>query len=114
LNDKNILARSHAGMRLIALATLYNQGDFPRIRAYLREHYTPEALEVSSPALRLAEMREQMRTLGKVKVRQVVAHDKHHVVVLLETQSSGLLLEDISVEVDYPHRVIAHTRQQVG
>jgi hypothetical protein len=113
LNDKDILARSHAGVRLIALATLYNKGDFTRIRAYIRDHYTAAALEVSPLALRLAEMREQFRNEGKVRVRQLVAHDKHHVVVLLETQNGGMLLEDLVVEEEYPHKISSHTRQSV-
>ncbi len=113
MSDKDILARSHAGMRLIALATLYNKGDFQRIRAYMKAHYTPGALDVIPIALRLAEMREQFRGEGKVRVHQLVAHDKHHVVVLLETQNGGMLLEDLVVEEDYPHLISAHTRQTV-
>lgn len=113
MSDKDILARSHAGVRLIALATFYNKGDFQRIRAYMKEHYTVAALDVSPIALRLAEMREQFRNEGKVKVRQLVAHDKYHVVVLLETQHGGLLLEDLVVEQEYPHKISGHTRQAV-
>lgn len=113
MSDKDILARSHAGVRLIALATFYNKGDFQRIRAYMKEHYTEEALEASPVALRLAEMREQFRNEGKVRVRQLVAHDKHHVVVLLETQNGGMLLEDLVVEEDYPHKISSHTRQSL-
>jgi hypothetical protein len=113
LNDRDILARSHAGVRLIALATLYNKGDFRRLRAYMKDHYTAGALEASPIALRLAEMREQFRNDGKVRVRQLVAHDKYHVVVLLETQNDGMLLEDVVVEEEYPHKISAHTRQSV-
>jgi uncharacterized protein YjaZ len=46
-------------------------------------------------------------------VRQLVAHDKHHVVVLLETQHGGMLLEDLMVEEGYPHKISSHTRQSV-
>lgn len=113
MSDKDILARSHAGVRLIALATLYNKGDFQRIRAYMKDHYTDGALATSPIALRLAEMREQFRNEGKVRVRQLVAHDKHHVVVLLETQHGGMLLEDLMVEEGYPHKISSHNRQSV-
>jgi hypothetical protein len=113
VDDKDILARSHAGIRLIALATLYNKGDFTRVRAYLKENFAPEALEQSPVALRLAEMREQYRETGKVRVQQVLTYDKHHVVVLLATQNSGMILEDLRVEEPYPHRIVSHQRQTV-
>ena len=113
MNDKDVLARSHAGIRLIVLATLYNQGDFTRIRAYLREHFLPLALEQEPVALRIANLREQFRAQGKVRVKQVVAYDKHHVVVLLATQNGGTILEDLTVQEEYPHKISAHTRQMV-
>jgi hypothetical protein len=113
LNDKDALARSHAGIRLIALATFYNKGDFTRIRAYMREHFLPAVLDAEPIALRIANLREQHRTQGKVRVKQVIAYDKHHVVVLLATEQGGAILEDLTVEEDYPHKISAHTRQLV-
>jgi len=105
--------RSNAGMRLIALATIYNKGDFARLRAYMKEHFTVSALETVPVALRLAELRDQFRTAGKVRVRQVVTYDKHRVVAILSSEHGGNFIEDIAVEEDYPHKVSAHSRQML-
>ncbi|MDX2138966.1 MAG: hypothetical protein SF123_12820 [Chloroflexota bacterium] len=113
MSDQDVLMRSNAGMRLIALATIYNKGDFTRLRAYMKEHFTPSALETAPIALRLAELREQFRTTGKVRVRQVVTHDKHRVVAILSGEHGGNFIEDIAVEEEYPHKVSAHSRQQL-
>lgn len=114
MSDKDILARSHAGIRLIALATLFNTGDFDRIRSYISEHFNDVALQVETPESRVEEMRDHFALAGKVRVHQVIAYDKYHVVVMLESQSGHLLLEDLEVEEDYPHKVSSHLRQLVS
>ncbi|MCC6616715.1 MAG: hypothetical protein IT320_24790 [Anaerolineae bacterium] len=111
--DKSLLVQSHAGVRLIALATLFNKGDFERLSAYISEHFNEAALAVEDAESRLEDMREQFEQAGKVRVRQLLAYDKHHVVVMHDTQAGMMVLEDLQVEEDYPHKISAHTRQVV-
>ncbi|MBE0688644.1 MAG: hypothetical protein IH587_00805 [Anaerolineae bacterium] len=111
--DKAMLVQSHAGVRLIALATLYNKGDFERLGAYISEHFNEAALAVEAAELRLDDLRGQFEQAGKVRVRQLLAYDKYHVVVMHDTQAGVMVLEDLQVEEDYPHKISAHTRQVV-
>src|SRR5690242_7659375 len=48
-----LLVPSNAGMRLIAQLSIFNKGDFNRLRDYISENYAPEALEFASAKARL-------------------------------------------------------------
>ena len=100
-------------MRLIALSTLYNKADFERLHAYIDEHFTANALAVEATAVRLQSLRDQFEGGGKVRVQQVIAYDPHQVIVMLASERGVLILEDLQVEADYPHKIKAHTRQIV-
>ncbi len=109
------LARSHAGMRLIAQMTFYNKGDFERLRTFIEESYTPGALEVMSAKDRLLDLKMTSRVAGKLRVRQVVATDKHRVMVMLQGQkNNSMYLAQMVVEEDYPHRVMDYHHQLLG
>jgi hypothetical protein len=109
------LARSHAGMRLIAQVTFYNKGEFERLRTFIAESYTPGAFEVMSAKDRLLDLKMTYRVAGKMRVRQVVATDKHRVVVMLQAQKNhSMYLAQMVVEEEYPHRVVDYHHQLLG
>lgn len=109
------LARSHAGMRLIAQMSLYNKGDFERLRTFIADSYTPGALEMMSAKDRLLDLKMTYRVAGKLRVRQVAATDKHRVIVMMQAQkNNGMYLAQMVVEEDYPHRVIDYHHQLLG
>ncbi|MBI5667384.1 MAG: hypothetical protein HZC41_05190 [Chloroflexi bacterium] len=100
------LKQSNAGMRLIALLTLYNQGDFDRLSHYIGENYAPAALVAADAVSHLADWRERRAVLGKLRVEQVVAIGKHQAVVVVQAQQDGSYHAlQIAVEEDFPHRV---------
>ncbi len=51
------LTRSHAGMRLVAQLSIFNKGDFDRLRQFMTNYYTEEALADMSLKARLAEQK---------------------------------------------------------
>ncbi|MEO8394281.1 MAG: hypothetical protein ABI700_14920 [Chloroflexota bacterium] len=107
MDDKLALRISQAGMRFIAQMTIYNSGDFERLRQYIEESYHPDVLVQESLEDRLAIFREQYATIGKVRIKQVVGSGKHHVIVVLGTErEDGYLINEMQVEEDYPHRII--------
>ena len=108
MSDQQALVTSQAGMRLVAILTLFNKGDFARLRQYLREHYTEAALEESPAAARLAELRLLKSSEGRHRFRQVVGVEKHRVVALTDSEQGGLYIHELSCEDDYPHKVTAH------
>jgi hypothetical protein len=109
------LARSHAGMRLIAQTTLYNRGDFERLRTYIADNYRPEAFEVIAAKDRLLDLKMTYRVAGKLRIRQVVAVGPHRVVAMMQGQkNNSMYLAQIAVEEDYPHKVLAYHHQLLG
>jgi hypothetical protein len=110
--NKDALKRSAAGMRFIAQSAIYNSGDLARLRAYIAENYDALALEEQPVGVWLAMFRLWRKTIGRLRVRQVIATDKHHVVVLMEGETTDkLYLQDLQVGEDYPHRILAFAQQ---
>jgi hypothetical protein len=108
MTDQQSLVTSQAGMRLVAILTLFNKGDFPRLRQYVREHYTEDALEESPAAARLAELRVLRSEEGRQRFRQVVGVEKHRVIALTDSERGSLFIHELICEDDYPHKVTAH------
>lgn len=111
-DPQKLLIPSNAGMRLIAQTTLLNKGDFTRLREYLEQNYTPIALEVAPVAARLAELKAIYRMAGKLRIGQVIAVNKHAVLVVLESQKGNFYSTQVVVEEDYPHKVLQYVHQQ--
>jgi hypothetical protein len=110
MSDRIALQQSQAGMRFIAQTTIYNSGDFRRLRTFIREGYHESALQTESLAERLAVFRQMYAAIGRVRVRQLIATDKHHVILLVEAEKSdGLFLNDLEVHPDYPHQILAYS-----
>lgn len=100
------LKQSNAGMRLIALLTLYNQGAFDRLRAYIADNYAPAALVEADAGTQAADWRERRTALGKLRVEQVAAIGKHQAVVVVQAQQdSSFHALQVAVEEDFPHRI---------
>jgi hypothetical protein len=106
MDDVTALRVSQAGMRFIAQMTIYNSGDFERLRTFIAESYHPDLLLLESVDERVAAYREQRERMGKLRVQQVIGTAKHHVLVMLESQNlEDYFLNDLTVEEDYPHRI---------
>ena len=106
MDDKLALRSSQAGMRFIAQMTIYNSGNWERMKTFILESYHPDLLAQEDIDERLDDFLYQYETLGKVRVRQVVGMGKHHVIALLEAEKSDdYFLNELKVEEDYPHRV---------
>lgn len=109
VENKIILAHSQAGLRFIAQMTLYNRGDFERLRAFVAENYDTALLAAESGDERLRRFREAHRTLGRVRVRELISAEKYRIVVLLEAEKDDrLYYTRLKVAEDYPHPVVQH------
>jgi hypothetical protein len=104
---KTHLARSRAGMRLIAQLRLYNEGDFDRLRAFLNDAYQPSALDGSVEDT-LAHLRNERTATGKLRVEQVVGIGDHQAIVVLAAQHGGLYTVSLTVEEEYPHKIASY------
>jgi hypothetical protein len=109
LDNRATLAGSQAGMRFIAQMTFFNQGDFDRLRTFITYGYDPALLDDQSVDDRLHQLQSIYKTLGKMRVSEIISADKYRVAMLLEAQhASDLYYTRIKVGEDYPHHVIQY------
>jgi len=104
-----LLVPSNAGIRLIAQLSIFNKGDFNRLRDYISENYAPEALEFASAKARLVEFKAVYKMSGKMRIERIIAVDKHQALVVVEGERSDFYMVQVTVSEDYPHKVLICT-----
>ncbi len=113
MNNQTALKGSSAGMRLIAQMTIFNQGDFARLRTYIADNYDDSALTEIPASVRLAELKATFRVAGRLRAQQVIAIDKHRAVVMMQSEKGGLFAVQMLVGEDYPHKILGYGLQPV-
>lgn len=115
MDNKFALKSNSAGIRLIAQMTIYNSGDFERLRRLVEDSYSDDLLGLRAADDWLAMFKDLHRRLGKLRVMQVLALDKYQVVVLMLAQNdSGFYIHDLKVDPEYPHKVIGYSQSAVA
>lgn len=105
--DKRALTTSQAGMRLIAMMKIYNDGNLPRLRAYIADNYEAATLLEIDADERTRAWGETYAALGRQKVKQVLAAGKHQVAIVLTAEHSpDYYYAEIEVGEEYPHRIV--------
>lgn len=105
MDDKHVLKTSAAGMRLIALMTIYNQWGDERLLRYIAESCHTDLLLAHAAETRAAQFNALREAMGKLQVQQVIGASKENVIVLLRAEFGGEVLIDMRVEEDYPHAI---------
>ncbi len=104
--NKDLLKKTAVGMRLIALMTLFNSANFPRLRTFMAESLLPALLDEHPASARVSVLKAQFRLVGKMRVHQVIAIDKYDAVVLMaQEKSEEFVILRLVVESEYPHRI---------
>lgn len=106
------LTRSHAGMRLVAQVSIFNKGDFDRLRQFVNDYYTEEALADTSLKARLAEQKAIYRLSGKLRFDQLIAYGEHEVIAALACEKGDQnYMAHMAVTEDYPHKVLLYVQR---
>ncbi len=115
MHDKLALTTNPAGMRLIAQMTLYNASNWERLHRYIADSYADALLIAASVKDRLGVFTADQQTLGRLKVGQVLALDKYHVVVLMQSEVGEVLqIHDLTVEEEHPHKITDYKRYAIA
>lgn len=115
MDDKFALKTNSAGIRLIAQMTIYNNGNFERLRRFIEESYSDDLLGLRDTAEWMTMFQDLHERLGKLRVTQVLALDKYQVVVLMTAQNDGgFYIHDLKVDPEYPHKVIGYNQYAVA
>lgn len=112
MDDKTALKLSNAGMRLIAQTTILNSGESARLHDFIANNYAPKALEEQATEERVGAYQSAFAHTGKLRVFQVLATDKHRVIVIMEAQADGeMYYTEIAVEEDFPHKITTYIQR---
>lgn len=104
--DKLALRASPAGMRYIAQMHLYNQDNWARLHQFINDSYHADLLIQADAPQRLADLQAQYAAIGKLKIKQVLATQEHHVIVVAQAQNAaGFFYTEMKVEAEYPHKI---------
>ncbi|MBK8026128.1 MAG: hypothetical protein IPK19_33270 [Chloroflexi bacterium] len=106
MSDKKALKESSAGMRLIALVTIFNGQDVARLERYIADSFSVELLASIDSQARADGLRTLRSEIGKLQVRQVIGASKENVIVLLRSEFGNDLLVDLRVGEEYPHTIL--------
>lgn len=111
---KSLLASTAVGRRLIALLTIWNSGDLDRLKVYIADNYTPDALAKYDLETRLEwhiALREQ---IGRLRMEQIMASEDHAVILVLKAEQGGVFYYcDMRVTDDYPHKIQVFNLRQL-
>lgn len=105
VDDKDALKVTSAGIRLIAILTIFNSENGDRLRQYVADSCHPDLLAEQDADARTAALLRLYAESGKLKVRQVIGVSKEHVIVLLGSQTGVDYLVDMMVGADFPHHI---------
>ncbi len=102
-------------MRFIAQMQIYNIGNFERLRTYLEDNYVPSAFEKVSLDKQHQQWQDCYETHGRFRVSELIAADKHRVVLILQAEHTGQLVYNrVKVSDDYPHLVTQYMHRLHG
>ncbi|MGB1288853.1 MAG: hypothetical protein ACPG7F_20135 [Aggregatilineales bacterium] len=104
--DRLAMQQSQAGMRFIAQTSIYNTGNFERLRQFIADSYHDTQLAETSVEARLNALQQMQKEVGRIKVKQLLAVNEHYVIIALETEhGDNLIYTELKVEEDYPHKI---------
>jgi len=110
--DKRALRKSQAGMRLIAQTHIYNGGNWERLRRFIADSYHEEQLAQQATPQRLQALQALYEQVGRLKIKQVLASNEHHVIVILDTEKTATFYyTEMKAEEDYPHKITFFMQQ---
>ena len=102
---RKAIGASKAGRRFIAQMRFYNEGDFRRMRGFMRSGYYDLALLQNPVERRLLDMKAARRLHGRLKVAAVECAEDYAIQLLMRGERGKQLRLRMSVTESYPHLV---------
>lgn len=97
---------SKAGRRFIAQMRYYNEGDFVKLRGFMRSGYYDLVLMENPVERRLLDLKATRRLHGRLKVDQVESAEDYAIQLILSGEKGGGRLRlQLKVNESYPHQV---------
>ena len=106
------IGESKAGRRFIAQMRYYNDGDFRKLRGFMRSGYYDLILMENPVERRLLDLKATRRLHGRLKVAAVEAAEDYAICLILSAEKGGARLRlQMNVNESYPHQVTYYSLQ---
>lgn len=103
---KRQIGASKAGRRFIAQARYLNQGDFRKLRGFIRSGYYDLLLLENPLDRRLLDLKATRRLHGRLKVAEVEEAQDYTIQLILIGEKGGARLRmRMTVNASYPHQI---------
>lgn len=112
---KRKIGASKAGRRLIAQMRYYNEGDFRRLRGFMRSGYYDLALMENPVERRLLDLKATRRLHGRLKVADVERAEDYGIQLIMTGERGGARLRlRLKVNESYPHQITHYSLEPVN
>ena len=103
---KGKVGTSKAGRRFIAQMRYFNEGDFAKLRGFMRSGYYDLVLMENPVERRLLDMKAARRLHGRLKVDTVETAEDYALQVIMQGEKGGGRLRlRLTVNESYPHQI---------
>ena len=105
------IGSSKAGRRFIAQMRFYNDGDFRRLRGFMRSGYYDLALLQNPAERRLLDLKAARRLHGRLKVAEIESAEDYAIQLIMLGETGLRLRLRLRVTESYPHLVTDYSLQ---
>lgn len=115
MNDfKQMIGASKAGRRFIAQMRYYNEGDFRRLRGFMRSGYYDLVLMENPLDRRLLDLKATRRLHGRLKVAEVETVQDYDIQLIMTGEKGGARLRLLmKVNESYPHQITHYSLKPI-
>ncbi len=108
------IGSSKAGRRFIAQMRFYNEGDFRRLRGFMRSGYYDLALLQNPVERRLLDLKAARRLHGRLQVAEIESADDYAIQLIMRGERGGCLRLRLCVTESYPHLITAYSLEPLA
>ncbi len=106
------IGASKAGRRFIAQTRYYNEGDFRKLRGFMRSGYYDLILMEHPVERRLLDFKATRRLHGRLRVSEVERAEDYAIQLVLTGEKGGARLRlQMTVNESYPHQITSYQLQ---
>lgn len=112
---KSQIGASKAGRRFIAQMRYLNDGDFRKLRGFMRSGYYDLVLMENPVERRLLDLKATRRLHGRLKVAQVETAEDYAIQLIMQAEKVGARLRmRLTVNESYPHQITHYSLEPIA
>ena len=112
---KTKIGASKAGRRFIAQMRYFNDGDFRKLRGFMRSGYYDLVLMENPVERRLLDLKAARRLHGRLKVADVETAEDYGIQLIMQGEKGGARLRmRMTVNESYPHQITHYSLEPIA